>query len=734
MMKLSILHTITVCALLIAPRLSAEISVDEFKGALRIQNGRASMVFPKHKGEFRISVDGRVLINDFRVEFAGATSTTGYIDYNKQRFTDNTGRGMKIDFRLYTGRRMRIFLYDNEPLLVISAMDKQGAGGKEIKVQGRFSPQAPSRPVIWKNSTADAQDGSSPSIELLRESTLTGRYVMAAYLGNELPALVTGMAGGAEMEPEFQISRAGNSLTFTCISPKTPGGESAPIAVYFGADVFEGMEKYGRLFLNAGGRIPSGNVPCGVDGTALFGNSINQDRILYTAERIIQSDLREYGFNLINLGTSWRLDTPAPWTLLINRRYPAGLLWLTEQLHRRGLYVGIGYSNNSGIPSAGVTARPGSAEPLSQTPLPLVAESTMIARGVTYDWVCDYLEFPTGPRQTDPIRLRKTLSAMKTSSRPGTYLAVSCSNPWPVAGVADGAFLDGSRTSETSDVGLRLGRAARLSSLWFIQNRMWINHTRPVTLSPPLTDGQARIRAALCGMSGGPLLSGDLFWELEDSRLALLKTITPPTGKAARPLDLFERTGSYPQKLALKIEKPWGDYWVVCLINLESASAMVEVDFAQLPGAGSNARLIGYDFWNKNPAGTFTNGFSAEVPANDCLLMSLAPLTTHPTVISTSRHFTQGGFDLNNIAWNKGQNRLTGLSTGLVPGDKYSITIYHPSEYAVSSIEAEAEDFDISRPSDEVTTIGFNPNKPVVKWSILFKVSQEKQASGDDGS
>ncbi|MEO5715300.1 MAG: hypothetical protein ABIT37_17615, partial [Luteolibacter sp.] len=78
-----------------------------------------------------------------------------------------------------------------------------------------------------------------------------------------------------------------------------------------------------------------------------------------------------------------------------------------------------------------------------------------------------------------------------------------------------------------------------------------------------------------------------------------------------------------------------------------------------------------FEFWSKTHD-TFTGRISRSVPARSCLILAVNPELAVPTVLSTSRHITQGAVDLLKAEWTN--DALTG-SSKVVGNDPYEIRI-----------------------------------------------------------
>ena len=167
------------------------------------------------------------------------------------------------------------------------------------------------------------------------------------------------------------------------------------------------------------------------------------------------------------------------------------------------------------------------------------------------EWGCTYFKLDANfwgaihggrfhdPRATRIEAYRRGMAAVLRGTRDGFVLG--CNHPiWPSIGV-----IHGSRSSHdirrdwkrVSDTGRQ-----NLSRNW--QNgRLWWNDADAVVLTGPLSEDEFRFHATVIFASGGMILSGDDLTTITPARLAMLKRLQPPTGRAARFADTAMQVG-----------------------------------------------------------------------------------------------------------------------------------------------------------------------------------------------
>jgi alpha-galactosidase len=158
------------------------------------------------------------------------------------------------------------------------------------------------------------------------------------------------------------------------------------------------------------------------------------------------------------------------------------------------------------------------------------------------DWGCTYFKLDANfwgaihggyfhdPRATRVEAYGRGMAAVLRGTRDGFVLG--CNHPiWPSIGL-----IHGSRSShDIKREWTRVSDTARqnLSRNW--QNgRLWWNDPDAVVLTGALSEDEFRFHATVIFASGGMILSGDDLTTITPPRLAMLKRLQPPTGRAAR--------------------------------------------------------------------------------------------------------------------------------------------------------------------------------------------------------
>jgi alpha-galactosidase len=248
---------------------------------------------------------------------------------------------------------------------------------------------------------------------------------------------------------------------------------------------------------------------------------------------------------------------------------------------------------------------------------------------------------------------RRGLELVREAMGPDAFL-VACSAPaGPSIGLVD-AYRVGPDI-EPRWVGAHSGirdATRALAANFFWQGRTWVND--PDYLLAGTTMEESRFWAtavALCG--GSVILSADL-GELEPWQEDLFAMVTPPTGTAARPLDLFENAPE-PRLWHLMSNGPGGPWHSVGLFNWGERPTTVSLDLDELGFAGP---VHVWDVWRRryHPAHhrdlVFIEGHSAA-------LLALRARHGGAQVVGTDIHFAPGHWVLDEEEWDPASRALS---------------------------------------------------------------------------
>jgi len=211
---------------------------------------------------------------------------------------------------------------------------------------------------------------------------------------------------------------------------------------------------------------------------------------------------------------------------------------------------------------------------------------------------------------------------------------------------------------------------------------------------------QARTRISIYGLTGIPITMGDAIQDLDTPRVDMLRRIMPVID--IRPGDLEGTTllrkstaiglqagelestslARDVQVIRLNVARPFGQWTVAGLSNLtdtaQSFTLHLQADLA-LP----QAEYAVYDFWNKRFLGVFSRQLTLSLKPFDTTVLRITRVEKdQPTLLSVSRHITQGGYELEE--YEATPKAVSGVCR-VVPGEICDLTILLPEGKTISS-------------------------------------------------
>ena len=154
----------------------------------------------------------------------------------------------------------------------------------------------------------------------------------------------------------------------------------------------------------------------------------------------------------------------------------------------------------------------------------------------------------------------------------------------------------------------------------------------------------------------------------------LIRRALPPLD--IRPMDIRE-SGEIGESVIvnLGIAKAFEEWNVVQVVNLKTQERTITVDFDGELHLDEGSYLV-YDYWRKEFLGKLAGSVTLTLPACGSAVLSIRKYTGKQQIVSTSRHISQGGFDLMDV-WLDKEGQLCGRSK-VVAGEPYVITAYDP--------------------------------------------------------
>jgi alpha-galactosidase len=259
------------------------------------------------------------------------------------------------------------------------------------------------------------------------------------------------------------------------------------------------------------------------------------------------------------------------------------------------------------------------------------------------------------PQTTRSQALRRGLSIIRDAIGDDAFL-LGCGAPLgPAVGLVDGMRIgpDVHPTWEPSQAGdlsaPGTANAIRNSiARAFTHGRLWAADpdcllARPRGDSSQLSLYEARTLATVLALSGGLLLDSDRISSLPPARLAMLRQALPPSNEAARPHDLFHQ--DLPEILLLPVERTWGRWWLVGIINWGDSTRNYSLEPANL-GLPPGAYHV-YDQWRQDYLGQIDGqSLSLRQRSHETSLLLLKPTTDRPEWLTSTFHLAAGSVEV----------------------------------------------------------------------------------------
>ncbi|MCD6303338.1 MAG: alpha-galactosidase, partial [Planctomycetes bacterium] len=349
----------------------------------------------------------------------------------------------------------------------------------------------------------------------------------------------------------------------------------------------------------------------------------------------------------------------------------------------------------------------------------------------------DCAEFFSTHHVTPEQSLRKWDEVAREELGPNTYI-LTCHSVWP--GRCSVGLVDGCRLSND---GFQPRTLAQYNSLGGVLWRNDPDHCD--VMGTYLMDPNAMMtvfglkkpvparsiaRPAFCTMAGAVLMASDKVEVYQDDRnIEGMKRSSPILFTV--PGQLFDPGRKKITWWLLEIDRPF-DHWSV-LARFQWAEKVAnrklkmpglppqEVKFADL-GLDANTDYLVFEFWSQKYIGKFRGSFTAPaMDANTAMdVFAIRRARPHPSVLSTTRHLSQGGVSLLDEKWDAAGGVLSGRSA-VVQDDPYVLTVYVPAGYRLEHTAVEGFPANV-KVAPPIVSIRVVPRATkVFNWQLRFR-------------
>lgn len=262
---------------------------------------------------------------------------------------------------------------------------------------------------------------------------------------------------------------------------------------------------------------------------------------------------------------------------------------------------------------------------------------------------------------------------------------------------------------------------ARVMKLYALHNVVFLNDPDNVILRSKFnTFDQALSRLSFVAVLGLPITLGDNLPDLADERVELLRRGIPPLN--THPMDVRATAHDYKLVIAnLAINKPYEQWNIVDVFNPLEQETEAVVDLqADLHLALEDGPYLVYDFWNREYVGQIQNRFTTTLRPCASKVFAVRRKLSRPQVLSTSRHFSQGAYDIVEMRWDEGRRTLSGVSM-VVAGDAYEIVFAVPEGLRMFVEGNATGSADVKTAGKNLWTLRIDPQEAgETAWSVCF--------------
>jgi hypothetical protein len=249
---------------------------------------------------------------------------------------------------------------------------------------------------------------------------------------------------------------------------------------------------------------------------------------------------------------------------------------------------------------------------------------------------------------------------------------------------------------------------------WYLQDRIWVNHPDLIFFRsntndpswPRLTFDEARAFCTFVGLSGGIVKLGDRLVDLDANAIAVIRSLLPIYGRAARPLDVFTR--EFPEQWLLPVTPLDGADESYVLLGLFHWGRNVDLStnpYTEIPddaaprhhvidldALGLDGEWLAYEFWSQRYLGLVRHSLTDDVAPHTGQVIALRRPTGEPQFLGWNRQITMGGVLLQEASWDEAARRLivrfpTAAPTATAPFP-YQLAFHVPAGHALSSVDS----------------------------------------------
>jgi alpha-galactosidase len=181
---------------------------------------------------------------------------------------------------------------------------------------------------------------------------------------------------------------------------------------------------------------------------------------------------------------------------------------------------------------------------------------------------------------------------------------------------------------------------------------LWVNDPDCLLLrdaGSELTADEVRAFATAVGLTGGMVLLSDAVKQLTVERLDFIARLLPPMPERALPFNMFEY--GIPERVGVRIERPWGSWLLVGLFNTSAFERELTVTWPEVGLAPDEYHVV--EFWTGAYLGVSETGAAVRVGGHGAAVLAIHAARAEPMLLSTSFHISQGGVEIDEWTYDR---------------------------------------------------------------------------------
>jgi hypothetical protein len=702
----------------------------------RIENSSLQVQFHADTGTFDVRLKtGEPLLIAARARATTAEGVRSSTDAEYTRaveaiaFQDALGAGNVLEARCADARKqvdlvLRLVLYDDRDQFSAELVCQNPAQDRPITVPGLepiSTGGGPDGELAWPEVRKILTNGKiyldpGKVEELPAGEAIESWWNLCLCRGDRESALIIGYLDNDTGLGHIRVKRLSGNTKPARISLQIeselckgftlkPGAaiSSGRVVFTLARDPFTGLESYAQAMSD----VHQVHLAPAINGWCdwFYTFRYNSEEEVLRQARFAAQYLKPYGFEYIQIDDGYQ-RLYGQWEA--NERFPHGMKWLAARIRELGLKPGIwvapyvirqGCDVQRQHPEWLVHTLDGKIKQCRGGRLkdyaldithPEAAEwMRHLFDTLAHDWGYDFIKIDfvdwtllRADRYHDPTvsraeAYRRGFEIMRQAVGPKRHL-LDCGPAQTTVGLLDSTRIElDQQVPDWRQYFLEFNSTApAVAKRYYFNNRTWINDPDHICLNL-LSISQAQAAATIVALAGGNTISGDRMTDLDPIRLEILRKVLPSYGQAARPIDLFE--SDRPEVFALPVRKDFDHWLVLGLFNADEEKAKEKVVALDRLGLAPAKTYVAFDFWNQRLVGEIQGELKARVEPASVTLLAIHEKTGVPQVISTDRHISQGGIELQDVHWDAASGTLKGTSLGPI-GSTHRVFVYLPEK------------------------------------------------------